>query len=1087
MNRVLDYLRGRSAGLAADADAALLDRFLADRDEVAFAELVRRHGSVVWGACRRVLADPRDAEDAFQATFLVLVRRASVAAREPVLAAWLYRVAALTARNLRRGNLRRAAVSGPLGHDVPASDTAVSQVEARFDLDAALLGLPEKYRAAVVLFHLQGLTRQEAAERLGCPEGTLSALLSRARAKLRARLGDAVPAALAVGAAAVPAGLSAAAVRSAVIYTTSTLAEAGLSPAVLATTDGVLRMFRMKKLRLVAAGLLVAVVGAVWLATGVAARPIDTPADPPAKPTAPPTLTPGKWALIEHRYAADWHEEAVLTIAEKDGKPTITAVEGDTFEWQGKGLTVAGRRVTFALTRNGSYTVRFDGLLDPADPTRVRGSLGAGGTIADRATLELVPPPGSPRPKAPQPPAEWTKYVELERDRGTAEMQAEGPQFKAKPEAERLGLKRQADLARARYFAEVPKLFRKLIADRPNDPFAYEAAMNLFTIFIKDLKPPAAEVDAWAKAARTFAATHGPQFESATLGNITNRLVRYPEYAAQARTYAAEADKLAVAAGMPAEHVARVAEYDEERAAWAAQPNPPAADATWTVTLTGTVTDAKGDPIADAEVLVNNTQWVKTLTDDGSYKTKTGPDGRYTITLKCQGTFRLHVTRVWAEKRGFVRADNTERHKLLPGQSATINFTLTPGEPFGGTLNVRPDAWDRDRGPDYKPSHFLTITGPGVSETVLATNGEKFELTLPPGTYTVELDRGGGKKLTWSGLKTGKTDHLFEESPFRFTPETVGAGFDQVWQSMDRSYSYFALKPDVDWAKLRDEYRPKAVRAQSAGELAEVLKEMLGHLKDGHVWIDMPDGKTIGTHRSPWAYNGNRKAILAQLTDTTECGGYAVVGRTKPDGFGYFLMTQQSAATPELVAKAVAAIEKLADAPGFVIDLRNANGGSEPLAQEVARLFCEKKVVYAKSRFRNGKGHDDFTEDQPRELPPAKSGRPYLKPVVCLLGPGCVSSGEGFAQMLAALPHVTTVGLPTRGSSGNPSAVEVGETGLVVYFSRWVDLLPDGTPIEGKGVPPGVRVEFPADAYKDADPTLAKGLEVLRAKAGGKK
>src|SRR5262245_43583601 len=207
MNRVLDYLRGRSVGLADAADRSLLAAFLADRDEAAFAELVRRHGPVVWGACRRMLADPRDAEDAFQATFLVLVRRARVAAREPVLAAWLYRVAALTARNLLRGNRRRAAVSGPPHLDVAGRAPAVSPTDARLDIDDALLGLPEKYRAAVVLFHLQGLTRQEAAERLGCPEGTLSALLSRAKAKLRARLGDAVPAALAV---AVPAGLSAA-------------------------------------------------------------------------------------------------------------------------------------------------------------------------------------------------------------------------------------------------------------------------------------------------------------------------------------------------------------------------------------------------------------------------------------------------------------------------------------------------------------------------------------------------------------------------------------------------------------------------------------------------------------------------------------------------------------------------------------------------------------------------------------------------------------------------------------------------------------------------------------------------------------
>jgi hypothetical protein len=600
------------------------------------------------------------------------------------------------------------------------------------------------------------------------------------------------------------------------------------------------------------------------------------------------------------------------------------------------------------------------------------------------------------------------------------------------------------------------------------------------------LNPAPDEIDQWVKVARAFAATHGPQLEASALGRAATTLIRHAAYAAPARSYAAEADRLARYVEMPATFGKMVASYDEERVAWATLSKAPPAGTTWTVTLTGRVTDPKGNPIPDAEVLVNNMQWAEVQIDDHSNRARTGPDGRYTIALKCKGTYRVHVTRMWAEKRGFVRADNIERHTLLPGQSAKVDFSLAMGEPFGGTLKVRPDSSERNLGPEHKSPQVLTITGKGVDESVVVANGEKFELTLLAGTYTVTLDRGR-KKLTWPGLKTGRADHVLDEPPFRFTPEAVGAGFDDLWSAMDRNYSYFTQKKDVDWAKLRDEYRPKAVRAKSADELSAVLVEMLSHLKDGHVWVEMPGGKVAGTHRTSWAYNGNRKAVRDQLTDVTECGEYALVGKTKPDGYGYFLMTRQSAATPALVAKAVAAIEKMADASGFVIDLRNANGGSEPLAQEVARLFCERKVVYAKSRYRNGPGHDDFTEDYPRELPPAKSGKPYLKPVVCLLGPGCVSSGEGFAKMLAALPHVTTVGLPTRGSSGNPGPADVGDTGLTVYFSRWVDLLPDGTAIEGKGVRPAVVVEMPAEAYKDADPTLAKGLEVLRAKvAGGK-
>src|SRR5262245_14782024 len=158
MNRILDLVRGKLASPAEPSDRHLLDRFLHERDEAAFAELVRRHGLVVWGVCRR-LANYHDAEDAFQATFLVLVRRANRLGPGVPLGPWLHRVAVMTARNVIRGNRRRAAVSGPMEHDVAAP--AATPVEC-LDLDAALLALPERYRVPVVLCHLQGLSRREA-------------------------------------------------------------------------------------------------------------------------------------------------------------------------------------------------------------------------------------------------------------------------------------------------------------------------------------------------------------------------------------------------------------------------------------------------------------------------------------------------------------------------------------------------------------------------------------------------------------------------------------------------------------------------------------------------------------------------------------------------------------------------------------------------------------------------------------------------------------------------------------------------------------------------------------------------------------
>jgi RNA polymerase sigma factor (sigma-70 family) len=217
--------------------------------------------------CRRRLANHHDAEDAFQATFLVLIRRAARLSREVPLGPWLHHVAVMTARNVQRTNRRRAVVTGPMDHEVPAPHA--EGVAERLDIDAALLTLPERYRVAVVLCHLQGLSRREAAALLGCPEGTLSSLLSRALVRLRARLGSAVAGLVAVAGTTVPTGLHAATVRSGMIYSTSTLTAAGVSPAVAGLTSGVLRMFWMKK---VIAGLAMSVLVASGLLAGLATK-----------------------------------------------------------------------------------------------------------------------------------------------------------------------------------------------------------------------------------------------------------------------------------------------------------------------------------------------------------------------------------------------------------------------------------------------------------------------------------------------------------------------------------------------------------------------------------------------------------------------------------------------------------------------------------------------------------------------------------------------------------------------------------------------------------------------------------------------
>jgi RNA polymerase sigma factor (sigma-70 family) len=169
------------------SDGELLQQFTTHNDHEAFAALVRRHGPMVFGVCRRVLRDSHDAEEAFQSTFLVLVRKASGLAHPERLGNWLHGVAQRTAAKLKVAAARRAAHEAAAGHAPdPGPDT--DWADMRQALDEEIVALPEKYRAPLVMCYLQGLTNEEAARRLGWPTGSMSYRLARGRELLRDRL-----------------------------------------------------------------------------------------------------------------------------------------------------------------------------------------------------------------------------------------------------------------------------------------------------------------------------------------------------------------------------------------------------------------------------------------------------------------------------------------------------------------------------------------------------------------------------------------------------------------------------------------------------------------------------------------------------------------------------------------------------------------------------------------------------------------------------------------------------------------------------------------------------------------------------------
>jgi RNA polymerase sigma factor (sigma-70 family) len=169
-------------------DEVLLNRFIQSRDEEAFATLVRRHGPMVLGVCRRVLRDREDAQDAFQVTFLVLARKAASVARAELLANWLYGVAFRTASHMRGRSVRRSSFESQRA-DVPVpAGTTDERQEILAALDEELNHLPEMYRTLLVLCYLEGKSFQEAARQTACPAGSVSWRVTRAREMLHKRL-----------------------------------------------------------------------------------------------------------------------------------------------------------------------------------------------------------------------------------------------------------------------------------------------------------------------------------------------------------------------------------------------------------------------------------------------------------------------------------------------------------------------------------------------------------------------------------------------------------------------------------------------------------------------------------------------------------------------------------------------------------------------------------------------------------------------------------------------------------------------------------------------------------------------------------
>jgi RNA polymerase sigma-70 factor (ECF subfamily) len=270
--------------LAERTDGELLDLFLEQRSDTAFEALVRRYGPLVFGICRRVLHHAHDTDDAFQATFIVLMRKAPSIRKRDALAAWLHGVAyriAVRAKSMsvRRQKRERSAADPTLWPDRAGPPAPPAWESA---LDDAIRRLPAKYRAPLLLCELEGRSRAEAARHLGIPEGTLSSRLARARDLLRRRL---VRSGVTVGVGALALLGSAQGAERAVETLVGTLASTGAGPAWVAGLSGnavTLAETTLKALLLGKLQVTLAIVFGVGLIGPVVEYGARTPTEPPA-------------------------------------------------------------------------------------------------------------------------------------------------------------------------------------------------------------------------------------------------------------------------------------------------------------------------------------------------------------------------------------------------------------------------------------------------------------------------------------------------------------------------------------------------------------------------------------------------------------------------------------------------------------------------------------------------------------------------------------------------------------------------------------------------------------------------------------
>jgi hypothetical protein len=311
-------------------------------------------------------------------------------------------------------------------------------------------------------------------------------------------------------------------------------------------------------------------------------------------------------------------------------------------------------------------------------------------------------------------------------------------------------------------------------------------------------------------------------------------------------------------------------------------------------------------------------------------------------------------------------------------------------------------------------------------------------------------------------------EKLFIE-PVENTPR---GNFESLWKSYDLHYSCFVFK-NINWDSIYHVYDGHINNELTDDQLFNLLSEMLGNLKDGHVWLITDKRFYAYSKPNQYTYFYNNNNITKYLSSVQKQNMFTY-GKLEGN-IGYFHI-----ATFELNQNGYdfidTIINEFSECNGIVIDIRSNRGGSEINAKLIASRFYDVKRAYGYRKLRNGQKHDDFTDKVYNYAEPSDNARPDI-PIVLLTDRSVGSAGEDFTLMMRILPHVTVIGDYTAGNPGGSPVFRELQNGWIYYMPTGLQYTMDDEIFIDKGMKPDILV---TEVQTGKDMMIEKAIEILK-------